>query len=200
MKSLTSVGLFVLVGLVASSSIAASQTKAKLQAAAPAPVAAPANEVKMEAKEIASAAPTTTTAIISTNFADIGRNRMNIQLDAMMTQTTAVSLGFSSQSQKEEREKLAGKPKMSVDRNQFSVGGTFFYRTTEAKYNAALAPALVFQTEKDAVNTDNTNGVKLAAMGLFKPLPRLMFQGGAVVSVLGSSTTTDAVVGMGLMF
>ncbi len=201
MKCLISVGLFLVLGLVAPSSFAATSAKAKTVAAAtPAPTAAPANDIKMEIRETSTHSAQSTTGIVSTNLADISRNRMNITMDSMMTSTAAVNLSFSSQSQKEEREKLANKPKMSVDRNQFAVGGTFFYRPLEAKYNASVSPAMLFQTEKDAVNTESTNGVRVAAMGLFKPLPRLLFQGGAIVSILGSQTNTDALVGMGLMF
>jgi len=181
-----------------SSAFAASQNKQKLNSAA---AASPAPATVMT-KEIVSpfAAPSATSAIVSTNLADIGKNRMNVTADVMMTSKVAVSLSYSNQSEKEERKKITGKPKLTVDRANFGIGANFFLKPIEARYNLAIAPAMIFQTEKDSVNTDNNNGFGLRAMGIFKPLPRLMAQGGISVTVLGSETKTDALVGMGLLF
>lgn len=140
------------------------------------------------------------TAVISTNVADISKNRANVSLDVMMTSHIAATLSYSTSSQEETRDHVAGKPKLTVDRTQFGFGADYYFKPLTALYNLAVTPALIFETEKDAVDTGSTTGLGLKAMGIFKPFPRLMAQAGGQMTVLGSETRTDLLVGMGLVF
>lgn len=143
---------------------------------------------------------TDASAVFSTNMADFTKNRANVSVDVMMNRTTAATLSFASHSEEEVREKVANRPKLTVDRTQFGIGANFYWKPLTAIYNLAVAPSLIFQSEKDAVNAESNTGFGLKAMGIFKPLPRLMAQGGVSSNVVGSKTTTDILIGIGLLF
>lgn len=143
---------------------------------------------------------TPNSAVLSTNVADISRNRANVSIDVFMTQRIAATLSYATSSREETRENLASRPKLTVDRTQFGFGADFYWRPLEAMYNLSLAPALIFETERDAVDTGSTTGLGVKAMGIFKPLPRLLAQGGLEVNILGSETRSNLLVGMGLIF
>lgn len=141
-----------------------------------------------------------TSAVISTNLADLTKSRTNVNLDVMMTRQAAATLSYATHSEQEPREKINNGTRLTVDRSQFGIGANFYFKPLSSLTNFAISPNLIFQTEKDPVNTESNTGLGLRAMGIFKPLPRLMAQGGVSSTVVGSETKTDVLVGMGLLF
>lgn len=139
-------------------------------------------------------------AIVSTNLAELAQNRTSANLSVMVFPRVAATLGYSSMSERLVRENTVSKSKFTVDRSRVGVGADYYFRPLSSKVNYALSPSFIFQNERDAFTTSSSNGVGLKALATYRPFPRLMGQGGLETTLVGSRTTADLVVGMGLLF
>lgn len=138
-------------------------------------------------------------AAVGMNLADITKSKGNVAIDAFIKPQAAMTLSYSSYSEEEKRKKLNNN-KLSVDYTQFGIGANFYFKPLTSTYNFAAGPSMIFETEKDAVYTEKNTGISVKAVAIFKPIEHLMMQGGAITTVMGADTKTDALAGVGLLF
>jgi len=162
--------------------------------------ASPEASLQMAAITPRQVAPPAYKAVIGMNLVDITKSKGNIWIDTFLKPQAGLSLSYSGYSQDEVRNKLAGSPKLSVDRTQFGIGGAFYFMPLESTRNISFSPGLIFQTEKDAIQTEKNSGIEIRLLGSVKPLDHLLMQAGAVATIVGSDQRADAYAGVGLLF
>jgi hypothetical protein len=136
-------------------------------------------------------------AILNTNIVGLTQGKGNIGIDVMMNNKLAVALTYLTNSEEETR---SNGMKLTVDRTQIGVGATYYFYGIEAKKNIALSPTLIFGNEKDAVKTENQNGLGLRVLGIFKPMEKLMLQAGVSATSINGTSRGDGYLGLGLIF
>ncbi len=138
-------------------------------------------------------------AVVLTNVDQLAKSGANISVNMMMNEKAGMSLGYASTSQKEKREKV-NNADLTVDRSTIAVGAAFYVWDLESQKNISLVPALLFRTEKDAVNTETDTGVGLKAVGVFKPMARVLFEAGVNGTLIDGDSKGEAYLGLGFIF
>ncbi len=140
-----------------------------------------------------------TKAVVTTNLTELTKSRVNLSVNVMMNNYAALALSYGSSSEREAREKL-GNQQLTVDRTTTGIGMAYYFFGVEAARNIAVTPSLIFQSEKDAVNTENNSGLGVKLVGIFKPTQKVLFEGGINSTIVAGNTKGEGYLGLGLLF
>lgn len=140
-----------------------------------------------------------TKAVVTTNLSELTKSRVSLSVNVMMNNYAALALSYGSSSEKETREKL-GNQQLTVDRTTTGIGMAYYFFGIEAAKNIAVTPSLIFQSEKDAINTENNSGLGFKLVGIFKPSQRVLFEGGINSTIVAGNTKGEGYLGLGLLF
>jgi hypothetical protein len=129
------------------------------------------------------------------NFVALSQSKTNIYFDVGgLSERVAPALSFRSYSNKEVRKKL-NNDKLTVDRSLATLGASIAVLKGDAKA-LILNPYLYFGTEKDAVNTENVNGVGVRLLGQANVYKGLGFQAGIDANNMEGEFKNDLYVGL----
>lgn len=137
--------------------------------------------------------------IVVTNVDQLAKSTANVSANVMMNNHAGVALGYSSGSNKEKREKLNNQ-ELTVDRTVTTLGAAFYVWEVEARKNISIVPSVIFRSEKDAINTENENGLGIKTVGVFRPTRVMLLEGGVNTTVIAGETTGQAHLGLGFFF
>ena len=168
--------------------------------------AAPANRTTatlepVSANTMAVAAPVATTTemmmptTLAFNFVGLSQGKTNVYLDVGgLSEKAAPALSFRSYSNQEKRKKL-NNSKATVDRSIATMGASIAVFKRETK-SIILNPYLYFGTEKDAIDTTNTNGMGARLIGQANLNKGLAIQAGLDGNGMEGDFKTDVYVGV----
>lgn len=129
------------------------------------------------------------------NFVGLSQGKTNVYFDVGgMSERVAPALSFRSYSNKEPRKEL-GNSKATVDRSLATLGASIAVFKRETK-SILLNPYLFFGTEKDALNTSNSNGMGARLIGQANLNKTLALQAGLDGNAMEGDFKTDVYVGV----
>jgi len=129
------------------------------------------------------------------NFVGLSQGKTNVYFDVGgMSEKVAPALSFRSYSNKEPRKEL-NNAKATVDRSLATLGASIAVFKRETK-SIILNPYLFFGTEKDALNTSNTNGMGARLIGQANLNKALAIQAGLDGNAMEGDFKADVYVGV----
>lgn len=129
------------------------------------------------------------------NFVGLSQGKTNVYFDVGgMSEKVAPALSFRSYSNKEPR-KEQNNAKATVDRSLATLGASIAVFKRETK-SIILNPYLFFGTEKDALNTSNTNGMGARLIGQANLNKALAIQAGLDGNAMEGDFKADVYVGV----
>lgn len=142
------------------------------------------------------------TAMLSTSINSLVSGNYNLTANLFFVNQGSFNIGFSnfSEQTKPLRPDLyADGTKLNVTKNSVSLGGAFFINPIQEKGNLLINPFLVFERKSDLQHVDNNSGFGLKVEGLYR-MNSFAMSGGLQSKIVSNETTTDVLIGAGVIF